>query len=284
MPNPQKPRMIDKLPLTGAPLKKPLDLAQAGMPAGDSIHDVTKIQPKAGKPAFQILHTTETDGYEKTPPATKVPKLLRAQAAPSAAAVAAAVKGAPPKGDNYGGKDRMAAKLSKASAKVEKFSDLKQLIDSLPKQTVMVNHKPKIATGAKSGRVKEEQRNVSVKAFLYAASHEADNDFHLIIGRDPKQTPEMYMTMEISGLPLKNNPAFDFNDLSAARKAFKAYFGANLPGFTYDFYRPPRPVQIEGSLFWDATHAKGAAPGPPSLKSRMPVIWEVHPITSIKLG
>jgi hypothetical protein len=277
----QKPRMIQSLPLTGAPLKKPIDLARAGMPAGDTIHDVTAVPAKASRPAFQILHTTETDAYDKAAP--QVASLLRAKKAPSSAAVASALKPAPT-GDNFAGTARRDAKLSKATAKTtEKFADVQKLIASLPKQTVMANHKPKIGTGATSGRVKEEQRNVSLKGFLYAASREADNDFHLIIGRDPKLSPEMYMTMEVSGLPPKD-PKYDFADLNAARKAFKAYFGANLPGPSYDFYHPPRPVQIQGSLFWDATHAKGTAPGPPSLKSRMPVIWEVHPITSIKLG
>ena len=76
----------------------------------------------------------------------------------------------------------------------------------------------------------------------------------------------------------------DFTDLNAARSAFKKFFGAKLPGAGYDFYDPPIPVNIEGSLFFDMTHATGARPGPQSLKSRMPVIWEVHPLTSIKLG
>ena len=285
MPNAKKSHMIAMLPLTGARLKKPLDLARPGMPSGDSIHDVTEVKPVAGRPAFQILHTTEVDAYEATPTAKKVTKLLKTQKAPSAAAIAAAVKAAPPIGDNYQGSDRKSAKLSKANAKLEKFTDLQKLIASLPKQPVMLNHKPKITTAATSGRVKEEQRNVSVKAFLFAASRENDNDFHLIVGRDPNLTPETYMTMEISGLPPQNNPNFDLKDLSAARKSFKDYFGeAHLPGFAYDFYHPPRPVQIEGSLFWDATHAQGTRPGPQSLKSRMPVIWEVHPVTSIKLG
>jgi hypothetical protein len=280
MPNLQKHQMIQKLPLTGAALKKPLDLARAGMPAGDAIHNVTQVQAKAGRPAFQILHTTETDSYEKAAP--KVAALLKTTKAPSSAAVASALKPAPT-GDNFGGKDRKDAKLSKATAKSkETFTDLQKLIASLPAQTAMVNHKPKIGTGPTSGRVKEEERNVSIKAFLYAASREADNDFHLIVGRDPKLTPETYMTMEVSGLP-PQNPKYDVADLKAARKAFKDYFGANLPGLAYDFYHPPRPVQIEGSLFWDATHAKGTKPGPPSLKSKMHVIWEVHPITSIKL-
>ncbi len=124
-----------------------------------------------------------------------------------------------------------------------------------------------------------------VTAFIYAASREADNDFHLIIGRDPKATPEIYMTMELSGLPPAGSASF--TQLKAARDAFKKFFktdlGGKLPGLTYDFYDPPVPVQIDGSLFFDMTHAQGPHPGPPSLKSRMPVIWEVHPITKIVL-
>src|SRR5260370_4696939 len=120
---------------------------------------------------------------------------------------------------------------------------------------------------------------------MYADSREADNDFHLIIGRDPKATPEMYMTMELSGLPPAGDPSFA--KLKAARDAFKKFFkgqaGGKLPGLTYDFYQPPRPVQISVSLFFDATHAKGPHPGPPSLKRRMPTIWEVHPISKIVL-
>lgn len=76
-----------------------------------------------------------------------------------------------------------------------------------------------------------------------------------------------------------------FGDLNAARTTYKNFFRANnLPGAGYHFYHPPIPVQIDGSLFFDESHATGQAPGPPSLKSRMPTIWEVHPITNIRLG
>jgi hypothetical protein len=90
----------------------------------------------------------------------------------------------------------------------------------------------------------------------------------------------MYMTVEISGLPPQNSPSFA--PLKAARDAYKAYFGAaHLPGSGYDFYNPPRPVTITGSLFFDLTHATGGHPGPQSLRPHMPVIWEIHPISSI---
>ena len=148
----------------------------------------------------------------------------------------------------------------------------------------MKNHEPPIdAHDPKSNRVEEEKRNIRVRAFIYAASREDDNDYHLILGRDPEKTPEMYMTMELSGLPPSSSSAF--KKLKAARDAFKKFYDDNLegklPGTSYQFPDPPIPVEIEGSLFFDMTHASGTRPGPKSLKSRMPVIWEVHPITKM---
>jgi hypothetical protein len=235
-----------------------------GLPARDSVTGVTTPTKK-----FTIIHTKELDVYEK---GAMGPGL-----APAAAAAA-------PAGDNFGGTARKAAKLSISAAKTENFADVKALIKTLPAESTMIHHNPPIGIGATSKRVKEEERNVHVTAFMYAASREADNDFHLIIGLGPNITPDMYMTMELSGLPPANSAAFP--KLKAARDAFKSFFtsiGGQLPGTTYDFYHPPIPVQIDGSLFFDMSHASGGRPGPPSLKSRMPVIFEVHPITKIVL-
>jgi hypothetical protein len=251
-----------------------LDPHRAGMPARDSITGVTVASPStaaeadAGGIQYRIIQTNELDEYEK--------------GAASAEDFAEAEADAPA-GDDFEGTARKAAKLSIAKAKTEKFTDLKNLIKSLTPDDEMKNHNPKIGTGANSGRVKEEQRNVRVNAFIYAASREADNDFHLIIGRDPDKTPEMYMTMELSGLPPETSASFE--KLNDARDSYKTFYdenlGGNLPGLKYSFYDPPIEVTIEGSLFFDMSHAKGSAPGPKSLKSRMPTIWEVHPITKI---
>jgi hypothetical protein len=236
-----------------------------GLPARDSVIAVTA----APGLKYKVIHTREVDAYEK---GAMGPGLAMA---PVAA----------PVGDNFSGTARKAAKLSISTKPTEAFNDLKKLIDSLVPDAQMKKHKPTIGTSATSKRVKEEERNVRVSAFLYAASREADNDFHLIIGRRVNAAPELYMTMELSGLPPQNSPSF--STLDAARNAFKGFFqthaGGQLPGTTYDFYDPPIPVKIEGSLFFDMSHAKGQRPGPPSLKSRMPVIWEVHPITKIVL-
>jgi hypothetical protein len=184
-------------------------------------------------------------------------------------------------GDNFSGTARKAAKLSISDAQPEDFQDLQALIASLPDEDTMMNHDPEITTAANSGRVAEEERNIRVKAFIYAASREADNDFHLILGRDPKADP-LYMTMEVSGLPPAGSPSLE--RLTAARNAYKQFFGQNLPGPTYDFYDPPIPVEMEGSPFFDMTHAQSppaSRPGPHSLKDHMPVIWEVHPVSRI---
>jgi hypothetical protein len=282
MPDFRKKMRTMRLLLTGAKAKQPLDPLRPGMPALDSIVDdsVTfKSQPNG--PTYRILKTTEVDSYETTPTAMALGRVLKGKKAPAPSAIAAALNTQVPGGEDFAGQARKAAKLSIAASPIENFSDVSKLIGSLPALDAMV--KLHIPTTANSDRVKQEKRNIHVTGFLFAASREADNDFHLIVGLDPKAGQEMYMTMELSGLPPANSPAF--GPLNTARTAYKQFFGAkNLPGAGYHFYQPPIPVQIDGSLFFDATHSTGQAPGPPSLKSRMPTIFEVHPITKIKLG
>jgi hypothetical protein len=282
----------NRLLLTGKKAKQTLDLLRPGMPSLDSIHDDSVTFKSKGR-TYRILKTTEVDSYETTPTAKALSKALHGNAQPAPAAIAAAAKLSPVKrppgpkpppvagGDNFVGTARKAAKLSIAAAPTENFSDLSKLVASLPALDVML--KLNIPVTANSNRVQQEKRNIHLTGFLFAASREADNDFHLIVGRNPNAGQEMYMTMEVSGLPPANYPAF--GDLNTARTAYKQFFGTkNLPGAGYHFYQPPIPVQIDGSLFFDATHSTGQAPGPPSLKSRMPTIFEVHPITKIKLG
>src|SRR5262249_45021057 len=131
-------------------------------------------------------------------------------------------------GDTFAGTARAAAKLSISTAAVEAFDDLKNLIESVPSKSKMVHHHPPITTDSDSSRVQEEERNVRITAFLYAASRENDNDFHLIVGRDLSSDPPMYMTMEVSGLPPSS--ASSFARLKAARDAYSGFFGTDLPG------------------------------------------------------
>jgi hypothetical protein len=221
--------------------------------------------PEAGVATYRILRTTEVDAYD--PPTA--PEAFPTPEGPTPA----------PPSDSFQGTARKSTKLSIANAQVEALADVRALINALPPDSAMIARQPRIKTTATSRRVKEEKRNVRVRAFIYAASREDDNDFHLIVGRDPNAGPGLYMTMELSGLPAQGSAAF--SRLRAAREAYKQFFGADLPGLTYDFYDPPIPIEVEGSLFFDMSHSAGARPGPQSLRAGMPTIWEIHPITRI---
>jgi hypothetical protein len=220
------------------------------------------LAPRAA-PAFRILRTREFDAYDKVLPDAEIPRI-----------------GVTVVGDDFRGTARKAAKLSVVNTEIENFDDLEDLLGTLPTKSKMTKHQPPIETDAQSERVEEEKRNARVRTFLYAASREDDNDFHLIVGREPAASPKHYMTMEISGLPPENSK--HFTQLKHARDAYKAFFGADLPGPSYDFYDPPIPVIIAGSLFFDMSHAQGPGPGPSTLRPHIPTIWELHPITEIE--
>jgi hypothetical protein len=213
---------------------------------------------------YRILRTSETDPYDDPLQPEEVATLGLERFAGF--------------DETFRGTSRKAAKLSIADAQVDEFEDLIDLIEALPADEDMTSHEPPIGTDATSGRVDEENRNVRVRSFLYAASREDDNDYHLIIGRDPDLDP-MYMTVEISGLPSQDSE--HFLKLESAREAYKEFFGDDLPGASYDFYDPPIPVEVEGSLFFDRSHSSGSRPGPDSLRPDIPTIWELHPVTDI---
>ena len=214
---------------------------------------------------YRIIITSEMDEYDKPMP----PALMLVTTRAAARAT----------GDSFKGTARRASKLSIPNAQVEIFDDLNDLIDTLPSNQAMKNHTPRIKDDANSRRVTEEKRNVRLRVWLYAASREDDNDFHLILGRKPDATPRKFMTMELSGLPRSDSQHYP--RLKSARDAYKAFFADNMPGGTYQFYDPPIPVEIEGALFFDISHATGSKPGPKKLRPDIPTVWEVHPITSI---
>ncbi len=247
-------------------LAQPAGPARPGLPSASSIFAQATLAAPSGN-TYRILATTERD--PKDP--------LVVALAPDARLAALAARPVPV-GDGYQGTARAAAKLSIAPPAPEDFADVTTLVGTLPDHARMRNHVPPITTDATAGRVAEEDRNVRLRAFLYAASREADNDFHLIVG-DAPAAPPTYLTAEVSGLPADN--ATSYAQLKAVREAFKGFFKDQLPAQTYDFYDPPIPVALEGSLFWDASHATGGRPGPSSLRPNMPVVWEVHPITSL---
>jgi hypothetical protein len=139
---------------------------------------ITSAKAAVEAPKYRIIITNQVDAYDAPLAADEISTF--------------GMKRLPP-GDNFAGTSRKAAKLSIAEATTEVFKDIKDLIKSLVSDKTMAKRKPPIATTAGSNRVAEEKRNVRVRAFLYAASREDDNDFHLIIGRAPRSSP-MYMT------------------------------------------------------------------------------------------
>jgi hypothetical protein len=186
--------------------------------------------------------------------------------------------GAAPNVDSFNGTARKAAKLSIASGTPQSFSDLGDVLDSLIPDTQM--RAKNISKTATSGRIApEEQRVVTVTAFLYASSKESDNDFHCIVGRDPSK-PARYMNVEVSALPPSSSQFFAA--LRAARNEYKAFFTANgngLPTSGYDKYNPPIPIKLTGSLFFDVDHVPPAV-GPTGMKPLS--AWEIHPVSDIQ--
>lgn len=249
-------------------------VGRAGLPAQSSVVSEAVLNPArppgiggtapTGGITYRVIRTNEVDPTDAPMTHAEVPPIGAPTVLP---------------GDDFQGKDRKAAKLTIASAATESIGDLADLLTALPSRTAMQNHVPKILTAPSSGRVAEENRNVRIRAFLYAASQEADRDWHLIIGRDPNSTPHVYMTAEVSGLPPQGSASFA--QLQATRATYKQFFANNLPGPSYDFYDPPIPLEIEGSLFFDMTHASGQGPGPASLHKDIPTIWEIHPVSRI---
>ena len=182
--------------------------------------------------------------------------------------------------DDFAGVKRAAAKTSVSEQPTTEYETLEKLLGDLPGDEAMRNHQPPIATSPSSGRVAEEDRNVTVRAWLYALKKEKDNDFHLIIGTDPNANAIQYLTAEISGLP--NDPATRMQ-LAVPRQALKDFLHEKHKTVGDRFVRisPPVPVVVSGSLFFDIHHSVGEV-GVKTAPKRIPTtVWEIHPVTRI---
>lgn len=210
---------------------------------------------------FRIIHTTEQDDFKEYEWVEKGFRIFNNRP----------VTGS----EGFAGHDRGAAKTSMAKASPEKATGLVALLNSLSDDNSMRHYHPPISKDWESPRVQEENRNVTVNAFLYAAKREPDGDFHVIIGSSATGDHARFMNVEISGLPA-GGPSY--NALAQARSDFKTYFAGQLPGSGYDLYEEPIPVKVSGSLFYDIDHAPGLV-GPAGMKPT--TAWEIHPITAV---
>ena len=213
-----------------------------------------------GRP-FRIVHTTEQDLFKEHEWIENGFRLFNNHP----------VNG----NDGFAGHDRGEAKTSIADAPEEGTTNLVTLLDSLADDDAMRHYHPPISKSWDSPRVSEENRNVTVNAWLYAAKSEPDGDFHVIIGSSADGDHARFMNVEISGLPAGGD---SYDRLAQARSDFKAYFAGQLPGSGYDLYETPIPVRVSGSLFYDIDHAPGLV-GPQAM--RPTTAWEIHPITAI---
>jgi hypothetical protein len=176
--------------------------------------------------------------------------------------------------DDFVGTDRKDAKTSIGTGEVEELGTLDAVLDSLVSDTKMRHLTPRITRAEHSERVHEEQRNVHVRAYLYATKREADNDFHMILGSESSVASSRWMTAEISGLP----DGGDRSALMAPRQAFETQFSNSPIGSRYKKFPEPIPVDITGTLFFDVDHRPPAV-GPDGMKPQ--TAWEIHPVTKI---
>jgi hypothetical protein len=181
----------------------------------------------------------------------------------------------PSSGDIFAGTDRRDPKTSVATGGLKSFSTIAELRSSFPKDSFMKGLG--ITRAPDSERTPQEQYNVSVEGYIYAASKESDNDFHLIVGDKDCAAGGCFINVEVSGLP--QDPAdASYPTLSAVRTKFLAYFDQQQPSRGYKKFDPPIAVSLTGSVFFDVDHPAGAV-GPAGLKPSS--AWEIHPLTDI---
>jgi hypothetical protein len=207
---------------------------------------------------IRVTQTNQVDAAEAAEPA----------ATPSPPA-------SPSSGDIFAGTDRRGPKTSVATGGLKSFSTIAALRSSFPLDTYMKGLG--ITRAPDSERTPEEQYNVSVEGYIFAASKETDNDFHLIVGDKDCAAGDCFINVEVSGLP--QDPADpNYPTLAAVRTKFLGYFNNQQPSRGYKKFSPPIAVTLTGSVFFDVDHPAGAV-GPAGFKPSS--AWEIHPLTDI---
>jgi hypothetical protein len=176
---------------------------------------------------------------------------------------------------DFTGTARKASKLSIAEGEDRTYNTLDELLSDIPaSDDEMIDLD--ISTGARSKRTEYETRNVTLKrAYLFVCKREHnDNDYHIIISS--KKNGGDYFNVECSGLPPKNYPSYE--TLLDLRSNFESFIGGS---YCSEGWRPLGgiPVEITGSLFYDADHKPGIV-GPSGHRPK--TAWEIHPLTRIK--
>jgi hypothetical protein len=246
-------------------LAAPQAVSTAGQAAPQTLARTFRFKGKT----YQAIPTNERGESEETELRDLAPSAARSRAGD---------------GEHFAGRARKSAKTSFASAPVESFASPGALLDSILKGASPADNDRDMRAklDSRSDRAPEEQRNVTVTAFLYASKKESDNDFHLLIGDNPDGGDGRFMNSEVSGLP---NPDDSLTpQFQTVRDQFKSFFaatGQQLPGDRYVQFSPPIPVTITGSVFFDVDHIISAV----HFGNIVPeTVWEIHPISNIVFG
>jgi len=178
--------------------------------------------------------------------------------------------------ERFAGHDRKASKTSIVKAQIEGFKSIPALLKTLPSDDEMRGYDPPISKDQESGRVEEEQRNVSINtAYIFLIYREADNDYHIIIGSNPDTSRAVLMNIEVSGLP--NESSKDYDVMKRVREAIVDKFGKVCSAKKFCINNPVK-ITVTGSLFYDIDHKPGVV-GYKNLKPK--TAWEVHPVSEI---
>jgi hypothetical protein len=180
----------------------------------------------------------------------------------------------------FTGKFRPEVKTSYSTALTEPVTDVASLLGTLPTDAQMTNEHPELIAKDKNlqnhqPRIDREQRNVTVKAWLYWVGRESDNDYHLILGDTSQLTSQtVFMNTEISGLPQGGGNQQPFVGLRSTLGSTLATHANKNGAFV-----TPLPVSITGSLLWDGEHRNPNNSGPKKpVDIRPKKAWEIHPI------
>lgn len=192
-------------------------------------------------------------------------------------------------GEKYMGKKRAMAKTQIANAPLDPANlTVKGFHTCHPPDAEMQNMD--ISTNCDSERVEAEQRNVTVVAYLIAATKESDNDYHFILQDRDCDSPGCRLTVEVVGIP---NVTTDRDKLAAVRQKFEhdweEYTGRKTPkaGSDFIFFITPLLVKVTGSAFYDKHHKLKAGEetgevGPKGFKTGS--AWEIHPVTQFEFA
>ena len=174
--------------------------------------------------------------------------------------------------EDFKGSHRANAKTTLVDGENESFDSLSDLFAALPDDDGMRSK----GLTASSSRVSEEQRNVTVNAYIIAYKLEPDRDFHVILGSDnDPSADDLFFTVEISGLPHNEYR----EQLAAPRITFKEAFSELGFPKKYVILQQGVPVKVSGSLFFDAAHPHSGVIGPGEYKAQR--VWEIHPVSDL---